>query len=80
MKFSLPDFKVMKAIKQTTPNETNNQTAPLNDPSKASMTKPIVKGAMKPAICIFKLTTPLQPPLGCSSLLVCFSLPVIRFI
>ncbi|MGN7397150.1 hypothetical protein [Peribacillus frigoritolerans] len=29
MKFSLPDFKVMKAIKQTTPNETNNQTAPL---------------------------------------------------
>ncbi|MFE4077041.1 hypothetical protein [Peribacillus sp. YIM B13477] len=49
MKFSLPDFKVMKAIKQTTPNETNNQAAPLNDPSKASMTKPIVKGAMKPA-------------------------------
>lgn len=48
MKFPLPDFKVIKAIKQTTPN-TNNQTAPLNDPSKASMTKPIVKGAMKPA-------------------------------
>lgn len=58
MKFSLPDFKVMKAIKQTTPNETNNQTAPLNDPSKASMTNPIVKGEMKPANCIFKLTTP----------------------
>ncbi|TWE00669.1 hypothetical protein FB545_3015 [Peribacillus frigoritolerans] len=44
---SLPDFKVIKAIKQTTPNETNNQTAPLNDPSKASLTKPIIKGAMK---------------------------------
>lgn len=62
MKFPLPDFKVIKAIKQTTPNETNNQTAPLNDPSKASMTKPIVKGAMKPATCIPKLTTPTAVP------------------
>ncbi|MED3709526.1 hypothetical protein P4502_09840 [Peribacillus frigoritolerans] len=43
MKFSLPDFKVMKAIKQTTPNETNNQTAPLNDPSKAFMTNQSLK-------------------------------------
>jgi hypothetical protein len=49
MKFSLPYLMVLKSIKQTTPNKTNNQTAPLNDPSKASMTKPIVKGAMKPA-------------------------------
>ncbi|MBT2618446.1 MULTISPECIES: hypothetical protein [unclassified Bacillus (in: firmicutes)] len=48
MKFPLPDFKIIIARKQTTPNETNNQTAPLNDPSKAAMTKPIVKGAMKP--------------------------------
>ena len=65
MIFSLPDFKVIKAIKQTTPNETNNQTAPLNDPSKVSMTKPIVKGAIKPATCIPKLTTPTaEPPWG----------------
>ncbi len=66
MKFSFPNFEAIKAIKQTTPNdETNNQTAPFNEPSKASMTKPIVKGAMKSATCIPKLTTPTaEPPIA----------------
>lgn len=52
---SLTRFQGHKSDKTNDSECTNNQTAPLNDPSKASMTKPIVKGAMKPANCIFKL-------------------------
>ena len=56
--FPLSELNVIKAIKQTIPNEANSHTAPLYEPSNASMINPSDKGATKPATSKHKFTTP----------------------